>query len=207
MTPQPMPPTVVHSPPKRSSCLRRGCFGCLALIGITILLGGVLVFAGPSLMRAIGVAGPTAEEIYSGAVDPVASTEVEEILTTAGVTGARARVIPMKGGDSNVALITLDGSAGALGTGSESGNEQAFEEIIRELAAADEAGMNLSHVVVDYRDENGESVISFGASQDDINAYAAGELARNQFLYQVEVDFSRLISTETLQQFMEENQQ
>ena len=202
-----MTQTVVQTPTDRSSCRRRGCIGCLALIGLTICLGGVLIFAGPSLMRAIGVAGPTAEEIYSGAVDPVASTAVEEILTSAGVSGARARVIPMKGGDSNVALITIDGSASASGTGSETGNEQAFEEIIRELAAADQAGMNLSHVVVDYRDENGESVLSFGASQDDINAYAAGELARNQFLYQVEVDFSRLISADMLQQLMEENQQ
>jgi len=198
---------VVQTPTNRSSCRRRGCFGCLALIGITICLAGVIIFAGPPLMRAAGLASPTAEEIYSGAADPVASAAVEEILTTAGISGARARVIPMKGGDGNVALITLDDTALVTGAGSEAGNKQAFEQIIRELAAADQAGMNLSHVVVDYRDENGDSLISLGASQDDINAYAAGELAQNQFLYQVEVDFSRLISADMLQQLMEENQQ
>jgi len=202
-----MTQTIVETPTNRSSCLRRGCFGCLALTGLTVCLGVVLIFAGPSLMRATGLAGPTTEEIYSGAADPVASAAVEEILTSAGVSGAWVRVIPMKGGDGNVALITLDASAGVTGTGSEAGNKQAFEEIIRELAAADQAGMNLSHVVVDYRDENGESLISLGASQEDINAYAAGELAENQFLYQVEVDFSRLISADMLQQLMEESQQ
>jgi hypothetical protein len=201
-----MTQTIIQTPAKRSSCRRRGCIGCLALIGLTICLGGVLIFAGPSFMRATGLAGPSAEDIYSGAPDPVASAAVTGILTDAGISGARAVVIPMKGSEGNVALITLDGSA-VEGAGSEAANQQAFEQIIQDLAAADREGMNLSHVVVDYRDENGESLISMGASQDDINAYAAGEIAQNQFLYQVEVDFSRLISADMLQQLMEGSQQ
>lgn len=202
-----MDETIVADQPSRSNCRRRGCIGCLALFGLSICLGALLIFAGPALLRAVGVGPPSTEDFYGGAPDPVASQAVEEILSSAGVSGSRAWVIPIKGGDGNVALITLDDSANVFGAGSEAANQQAFEQVIRDLAAADEAGMNLSHVVVDVRGENGETLVSMGASQDDINAFAAGQLAQNQFLYQVEVDFSRLISADMLQQLMEESQQ
>jgi hypothetical protein len=187
---------------------RRGCRGCLGCLGGLVLLGGglllALIFAGP-LLHAIGLAGPSAEELYSGAPDPVATEAVNGALDAEGIAGVDAWVIPIQGEEGQIAILSFDGQATAGGTQSVDEAESVFLDTVRQLSQANrEEALGIELVAVDYRDETGENLLAFAADQAAIDAYASGEITRRQFLAQVDVDFSNLISAEELRALAEE---
>jgi hypothetical protein len=189
------------SKPKKRSTGRLACGGCLALLAAG--LGLILCVGGIFAARAFGIIGPDAEDLYSGAPDLVASAAVDQALLEAGLENAQAVVIPIKGSDGQIAVITVDQSTSTAG----SSPEEAFDQALRGMAAANQAGGHrIERVTLDLRDENGEPGIALTAPQDKVDAYANGEISRQELMGQSAVDLSAIIDPETFNQLLEEAQ-
>ncbi len=181
---------------------QRGCRGCLLSLVIVIVAVVGLWFLAPVVLRVAGLLPPSAEELYSGAPDPVASEALETTLLDAGIEGARVVVFPVKGSDAQVAVITLDESITMEGSGKESA-EEAFMETIRGLSEANASGLDLERAVIDLRNEDDKPFITFTASQESIEAYAKGDMDRREFLRTVDADLSNLLDLVDMQTLME----
>ncbi len=182
-----------------------GCLGCLGVTAVVAVLAVAAVLMGPSLLRKIGIWGADAEELYSGAADPLGTALVTEILDTAGFEGVDAVVMPVKGSDGQIAIFTLDNSSRLGSPNSTATGEEQFMELIQDYTQANQSGsLNIETVALDYQGENGESLISLSVPQEAIDAFAAGEISRREFVRQVEIDFSNLISMAELRQLMTE---
>lgn len=187
---------------------KRGCIGCLGCLGLIAVLTVVLVAAvmlGPPLLRKAGVLGLSAEERYSGAADPVGTALVSEVLDEAGFEGVDVVVIPEKGGEGQIAVITLNDSSRLGGVDQTASGEEQFMSLVQDYSRANREGdLKIDTVAVDYQGENGESLVSLGVPQGAVDAYAAGTITRREFVQQVEIDFSNLISPAELQQLIAE---
>ncbi len=199
--PQPQTPT----PPQpsagqpRSRWRRWGCIGCLAFGGLLSCCVLATVFFGPGIWRRLGLFRTSAEELYSGAPDPYASQVVTQILIEAGVPGARAVVIPIQGSAGQIAVITLDTSAGFDGTGSASGNEMMLMDVLQRMREDNRMEMlGIERVSVDYRDESGGNLLAITAPQESLEAFSQGQLTRKQLLHKVAVGFPTLDLQDTL---------
>ena len=190
--PTPTPPQPGAARP-RSRWRRWGCIGCLALGGLLSCCLVATIFFGPGIWGRLGLFRTSAEELYSGAPDPYASQVLTQMLTEAGVPGARAVVIPIKGSDGQIAVITLDRSAGFDGTGSASGNEMMLMDVLQRMREDNQMEMlGIDRVSVDYRDENGGNLIAITAPQESLEAYAQGELSRKQVLEKLDIGLPTL---------------
>lgn len=195
--------TANRSAPAKSgrwSARRLACGGCLAVIAGS--LGLLLCGGGFILVRNLGLFGPSAEELYSGAPDPVASAAVGNALLEAGLDNARAVVIPIQGSDGQIAVVTVDDSTNSGGS-----PETAFDQALQGMAAANQSGDHrIERVTLDLRDENGEPGLALTASQEDVEAYANGEITRRELMAESDVDISNLIDPETFNALLEEAQ-
>jgi hypothetical protein len=187
--------------PKKRSTGRLACGGCLALLAAG--LGVLLCVGGFFAARAFGLFGPDAEDLYSGAPDLVASAAVEQALLEAGLQNAEAVVIPIKGIDGQIAVITVDQSTSTAG----SSPNEAFDRALQGMARANQSGDHrIERVTLDLRDENGEPGLALTAPQDQVEAYAKGEISRQELMGESAVDLSAIIDPETFNQLLEEAQ-
>jgi hypothetical protein len=178
---------------------------CLGLIAVSAVVLVAAVLFGPTLLRKVGVFAPTAEERYSGAADPVGTEMVSEALDNAGIEGAEVVVMPVKGSDGQIAVITLNESSRLGSINSSASGEEQFRSLVRDYAQANRDGdLRIDTVALDFQGEDGESLVSVGVPQEAIDAYAAGEITRSEFVEQVEIDFSNLISPAELRQLIAE---
>lgn len=194
----PAPPT---APPSEGPRWRRlGCIGCLSVGGLlSCCLVATLIF-GAGLWRRLGIFGPTAEELYSGAPDPFATRVLNEILSDVGLAGASALVIPVKDSDGQIAVISLDPDGGFDGTGTAAGNEALFMSVIQRMREDNRMHMlGLERVAVDYRDESGQSLVTLTAAESAVEALAQGEITEDEFLKEVEIGIGGLGLREALQ--------
>jgi len=177
--------------PKKRSLGRTGCLSCLGCLGLLVVL--VLVSVG--VVAVIQRLSPGPEELLSGPPDPVASAAYQEVLAASGFDGAQVRVIPIKGSDEALAYIVLDETAGFSGADTIEGNEAAIDDAIRGLAEANRSqDLGVGTVAVEYRDETGQSLFTFAAGQETVEAYADGEISRDELLSETEVDLSSFLS-------------
>jgi hypothetical protein len=181
---------------------RLACGGCLIIlagvIGVMVCLGGVLA------ARAFGLFGPNAEQLYSGAPDPVASAAVESALLNAGLENAHAVVIPISGSDGQIAVITLDQAVDSRGANSPAA---AFDAALQGMSAANQTGdFRIQRVTLDLRDEDGNPGLAMTAPQESVDAYAQGQISRAELMAGADVDVSSLIDPETFNALLEEAQ-
>jgi len=182
----------------RRSGRRLACGGCLAVVAGSLAIG--LCLGGVFLVRWLNLFGPSAEELYSGAPDPVASAAVEAALVAAGLENARAVVIPIQGSDGQIAVVTVDDSTSSGGS-----PETAFEQALQGMAAANRSGDHrIERVTLDLRDEDGQPGLAMTASQESVEAYANGEISRTQLMAESHLDISALIDPEMLNALLEE---
>lgn len=158
----------------------------------------MLIF-GAGLWRRLGIFGPTAEELYSGAPDPFATRVLNQILSDVGLTGASALVIPIKESQGQIAVISLDSSQGFDGSGTGPGNEQLFMDVIQRMREDDRMQMlGLERVAVDYRDESGQNLVTLTAAESAVESLAQGEITQDEFLKDVEIGIGGLGLREVL---------
>jgi hypothetical protein len=186
----------------------RGCLACLGCLGLTACLAAVLVavvlFA-PSLLRKVGIFGPGPEERFSGAADPVGTEMVAEVLDDAGFEGVDVVVMPVQGSQGQVAILTLTESSRLGSIESTASGEEQFISLVQDFSRANREGdLRIETVALDFQGEDGQSLVSVGVAQQAVDAYAAGEISRREFVRQVEIDFSNLISAAELQQLIAE---
>ncbi|HLF36811.1 MAG TPA: hypothetical protein VI520_02635 [Anaerolineales bacterium] len=197
--PQPPPPPQPGAAQPRSRWRRWGCVGCLAFGGLLSCCVLATVFFGPGIWGRLGLFRTSAEDLYSGASDPYASQIVTQILIEAGVPGARAVVVPIKGSDGQIAVITLDSSAGFDGTGTASGNEMVLMDVLQRMREDNRMEMlGIERVSVDYRDKNGGNLLAITVSQESLEAFSQGQLTRKELLQKVDVGLPTLDLQEML---------
>lgn len=197
---------VTASEPRRS---RRGwcCCGCLALLILLIVAIPAGIFFGPAALNVIGLGPPDAEELFSGSPDPFATGTVSTILEDSGVTGVDVYVIPITGSEDQIAIFTVDDNAAASGITSAEDAERFLTDLMGQISNANnEAGLGINHVAVDYLDESGQSLLTFAAPQSAVEAYANGTITRQAFLAQVDIDYSKVISSAQLRELLQEVQ-
>lgn len=186
---------------KRNWC----CCGCLVLLVVICIGGGLSVWLGPSILRGVGLMEPSAEELFAGSRDPLATEAVNDLLVEKGIKGVEAMVIPIAGSDGQLAVFTVETTASAGGMTTAAEAQIFLMNTLRQLAETNrENDLNIEHVAVDYLDESGENLLAFTVPQSTVDAYADGTISRRQFLSEVEIDFSNLISAEELQRLIEE---
>jgi hypothetical protein len=194
----------IPSEKKRSRRNFCGC-GCFVFLFIFIVGGGLSLWFGPSILRSVGILGPSAEELFAGSKDPVATEAVNRVLDTAGIEGVEAMVIPIAGSEGQLAVFTVDADATAGGIATQAEAEIFLKDTLSQLARTNrENNLGIEHVAIDLLGDSGENLLAFTAPQSVVEAYAEGTISRRQFLSQVEIDFSNLISAEELRQLIEE---
>lgn len=187
---------------------RRGCFGCAGCLGLLVVGAVVLVVAllfGPKLLRNLGIFGQTAEEAYSGAADPLGTELITDALEKHEIEGVQVVVMPIKGSPGQTAFITVDDASrfGSLDK-SQSGEEQMIS-LLESIGEANRTGdLNVDSVALSYAGEDGEALVTVGVTQDAIDAYAAGEITKREFVRHVEIDYSNIISPAELKRLAEE---
>ena len=187
------------SEPKKRSLGRTGCLSCFGCLGAIVILALLSV----GVVAVVQGLSPDPEDLLSGPIDPVASAALQEVFVASGFDGAQVRVIPIKGSDEQLAYIILDETAGFSGADTLEGNETAIDNAIRGLAAANRSqDLGVGSVAVEYRDEEGQSLFTFAARQESVEAYADGEITRDELLSETEVDLSSFLSQ--VQQLAEE---
>ncbi len=165
-----------------------GCFGCLGLLAITVCV----LAAAWALFAAMG---PNPRKLYSGASDPVAEAALEEALANAGLYGAGITVLPIKGSSQQLAYIVLDEARGFSAADLAAGGDQGFLQVLQEIDTANRSqGLGIGQVAMEYRDESGEPLFVVAADQAGIQAFAAGEIDREELLRNTEVDLSNLLA-------------
>ena len=76
---------------------------------------------------------------------------------------------------------------------------------MRQLADQnDSQGLNIDEVAFDLTGPDGESLINVAAPADAAAAYSRGEISREEFLRQVEIDWTNLFSVQDIMQAIEE---
>ena len=181
------------------------CCGCFLFLFIFIVGGGFSLWFGPSILRGVGLLAPSAEELFAGSKDPVATEAVNMMLSTAGVEGVQAVVIPIAGSEGQLAVFTIDANATAGGIATQAEAETFLTDTLSQLAQTNrENNLGIEHVAIDLLGDSGENLLAFTAPQSVVEAYADGTISRREFLSQVEVDFSNLISAEELRRLIEE---
>ena len=155
-----------------------GCLGVLVLSCCGIFAFGALI---PRLR-------PTANDIYSGAPDLAAGQDVSNALIESGVQGASVLVIPIKGTSGQIAIITLDESRGYV---SDPGGADSLQTVVQNIVRANVLGdYHIQELSIDYRDTTGQPSLSFAATMQDAESYAAGSISRQDFMGSV--DFNLL---------------
>jgi hypothetical protein len=199
------PPQVAAGQPSPSAAEGRprwqklGCIGCLSIGGLlSCCLVATLIF-GPGIWQRLGLLRSRAEELYSGAPDPFATRVILQILEDARIAGASAVVIPIRGSDGQIAIISLDPNEGFDGTGTAAGNEALFMNVIQRMREDNRMQeLGLERVAVDYRDESGQSLVTITASETAMEALAQGEITQEQFLKDVDIGVAGLGLREAL---------
>lgn len=173
--------------PKRSRGCLWGCGGCLGLIAASLCL----MVAGYFVLRALR---PNPTELLSGASDPVAEAAVESALVSAGVQGAKVTVIPLKGSDQQLVYVVFDEASGFSMEGLAQGGDQGLANALLQLDAANRSqGLNLGPVALEYRDETGAPLLVVATDQENIGAYAAGQISREELLAGTDIDLTNLL--------------
>ena len=78
-----------------------------------------------------------------------------------------------------------------------------FLNAVRGLSQANAQGLRLERAVVDIRGESGQPFIALTASQEAIDAYANGEIDRDEFVRSVDADLDGLLDLVDLQALTE----
>ena len=181
------------------------CCGCVLALGIFLVVAAGGLLFGPFLLRETNIIKPEAEKLFSGSPDRAASKQVNEVLDSSGLEGVEALVVPISGSEGQIAIFSVDTSVTAGGIATAEEADIFLQGIMRQLSETNQASeLAIEHVAIDYVDENGESLLAISAPQQAVDAFVNGSITRREFLAQVDIDFSNLITAAELRQLVEE---
>ena len=155
-----------------------------------------------NLPQRIGLTKSPAEKLLEQRLDRQAASEMMQDLQTAGVDtrGMEIYVIPYKDSDESLAVAVLDASQGF--DIRNFSREDAITKYLALMAELDEGGKyGIKRVAVDYKNEEGDSLLTLTAPSDTVVRYSDGAIDREQFLQELEgqvnfVEVARILSGE-----------
>lgn len=198
----------VHNPTPPEKKRGRCCLWAFLIPLLTILCLVTAYFVGPRIASWLGIFGKEAKEVYEAAPDLAASESLTETFTELGIPGVRVYVIPIKGEPTQGAFIILDASAGYKGMNPLKTNDDTFLLIMQDITKRNRnENLNLAHVTIDYRDENGETATALTADQRLVERYADGVISQAEFFAQIEIDFMHTLEYLGIDGLLEEIQQ
>ncbi|MBN1640747.1 MAG: hypothetical protein JXA09_05895 [Anaerolineae bacterium] len=168
-------------------CWRCGCWAVLgAVIVVALVVGGVVLWRSDIPDR-LGVRQSPARRLLSGEPDRYAAQQVVDELVAAGVDtqGMWVYVLPVEGKPYRALYALLDASAGFEFDRS-SGGDVVLDQLVRLATGDAAAAQDIGRVAIDYRDAEGNQVISLTAPTDAIRAYARGEITQEAFMASLE---------------------
>jgi hypothetical protein len=191
------------SEPKKTRRFR-GCLGCLGLLGISAICLAGIFFLGPSIFSTLGVFGQEAEEVYEQAPDPFASAQLSQVFEERDIPGVRVYVIPIKDEPTQGAFIILDSSDGYTGLSPLADNDDVFIELLQDLTRRSrQENLQIAHVTIDFRDEQGDTAMAFTVQQSDVEAFADGESTQDEFFGKVHFDLLGTIQYLGIEEFLQ----
>ncbi len=169
-----------------------------------VLIAIIVVFSVSffNLPERIGLVKSPAEKLLEPALNERMATSMMEQLESTGINtrGMDIYVIPYKESDANLVVAVFDASQGF--DIRNFSREDAITEYLELLAGLDEDGKyNIKRVAVDYKNEEGESLLTLTAPSDTITRYSEGSISRQQFLQELEgqvnfVEVAKLLTGE-----------
>jgi hypothetical protein len=164
---------------------------------VLIIIGGVIFLNVP---QRIGLAKSPAEKLLEQRLDYQAAAAITQELEEAGIStrGLTIYVIPYKDSEESLAVAVLDTSQGF------DINSFVYEDSITEyLSGLADAGekYGIRRVAVDYKNENGDSLLTMTAPAKTVIGYSEGSLNQQQFLDDLEgkVNFTEVAKVLTEQ--------
>jgi hypothetical protein len=155
----------------------------------------------------LGIFGREANEVYELAPDPIASEQLSQAFNERDIPGVRVYVIPIKGETTQGAFIILDTSNGYSGLSPLDNSDDVFIELLQDLTIRNrEENLRISHVTVDYRDEEGNTTLAFTVNQKDVESYVDGLISRDEFFKMVHFDLLGTLQRLGVDEFLEESQ-
>lgn len=183
-----------------------GCLTCFIVLCAGFACIGGTIFVGPIILEKLGFIGRQAKDVYQYAPDIVASQQLEQVFADKNIAGVRVYVIPINGEVTQGAFIILDSSKGYSGLGPIDARNDVFFSLLKDLSLRNsQENLRISHATVDYRDENGESLISFTVDQKDIDSYANGKISREQFISRVHLNLLDTLKQMGLEELLMES--
>lgn len=168
--------------------------GVLVVIAVIV---GIVFF---NLPQRIGLAETPTEKLLSATPDRETAAAMKAELASAGLNtqGMDIYVFPYKENDENVVIAVLDSSQG-FDIRNLTG-EDAITEYLGLLANLDKGGKyDIQRVAVDYKNDEGDSILVLTAPSATITRYTSGSISRQQFLQELEgqVNFVEVARTLT----------
>jgi hypothetical protein len=198
------PPSENKSSNKKVFC---GCLGCLTILVVSVLCVAGILIIDPPFLKSLGIFGQKARQVYQLAPDPVASDQLAQAFTDRQIPGVRVYVIPIKGKPTQGAFIILDASKGYKGLNLLDENDEVFIELLRDLTHRNrEENLRIEHVTVEYRDEEGNTMLAFTVNQEAVESYADGLISQSEFVKAVHFDLKDTIRRLGIDEFLEGSQ-
>lgn len=193
-----------QNPPRSKG---KGCLSCVLILGVSVVcMAGVLLLT-PLVLQRLGVFGRQAKDVYQLAPDPVASRQLSQAFADRDIAGVSVYVIPIMGEETQGAFIILDESNGYTGISPMDDSDEVFIDLLRDLTERNrKENLRISHLTVDYRDEQGNSLLSFTVDQDTVEQYANGLISQEEFFRVVHFDLVKTLRRMGVEELLEEVQ-
>ena len=183
----------------------KGCLTCLILLGGGVLLIALVIFLTPVVLRAFGISSRSAEYLYQQAPDMVASQSLSEVLEEHNIPGVSVYVMPIKGENTKGAFVILDASKGYLGLSPAGSSDEVFMGVLRDLTERNRTeNLRIAHLTAEYRDEQGNKMLSFTVNQDDVEKYSDGVISNDEFYGAVHFNLLDTLRDMGLEEVLEE---
>lgn len=153
----------------------------LGLLAV-IIIAAVIFFNVP---QRVGLAKSPSEKLLEQRLDHQAAGAIMQQLQSAGVNtkGMTVYVIPYKDSNESLAVAVLDASKGFDINSFTQGD--AITEYLTSLADAGNK-YGVKRVAVDYKNENGDSLLTMTAPAATAIGYSKGTVSQQQFLQDLE---------------------
>jgi hypothetical protein len=169
-------------------------------------MAGALLIT-PLVLQRLGVFGRQAKDVYQLAPDPVASEQLSQAFAERDIVGVSVYVIPIMGEATQGAFIILDESEGYTGLSPTDDSNEVFIDLLRDLTERNrKENLRISHLTVDYRDEQGESLLAFTVDQENVEQYADGLITKEEFFEFVHFDLVDTLRNMGADELLEEVQ-
>lgn len=173
----------------------------LCIIGIAIV--GVLFFRLPEKW---GWWPSPAAEMLAGTPHREGAAELMGVLEEKGMDteGVEMYVLPIKDAGENLAVAVLDAAEGFDFSKIGTEGDPLTETMINIVTGPEAKALNIGRAVVEYRNEDGDTLFTFTAPSKDIRDFGNKIINREAFMEALDgdIDFSKLLTDDMFKEYI-----